>query len=113
MYGFNDGYAEHNSTPATAARAEPMANVSAMVPFTLIPISCAAPLSSETASMACPAFVFLINRVSPAMITIQETMVTMVSPEMVRLPPARTRAGTGTTDEKDFVFAPKTRSARF
>ena len=39
VYGVRLGYAEHKSTPATAASADPIANVRAIVPFTLIPIS--------------------------------------------------------------------------
>ena len=58
VYGFYDGYAEQSNAAATAARAEPIAKVSAIVPFTSIPMSCAAPLSSDTARIACPAFVF-------------------------------------------------------
>ena len=46
------------STAATAARAEPMAKVREMVIFTLMPISFAASLSSETARMALPILVF-------------------------------------------------------
>ena len=49
VVGTRVGYAEHSSTPAMAASAEPMAKVSEMVVFTLMPISCAAPLSSEQA----------------------------------------------------------------
>ena len=59
-----------------------MAKVMAMVPFTLIPISVAAPLSSDTASMACPMRVLLINAVRAIMITTQVAMVTSVTPEM-------------------------------
>ena len=76
-------------------------------------MSCAAPLSSETASIACPAFDFLINNVRTTMMMIHEMIVAIVSPAMVSLPPANTNAGIGTTDEKDFVLAPKTRSATF
>ena len=96
-----------------AASAEPMANVRAMVPFTLIPIRVAAPLSSETASMACPALDLLMKAVSPIMITIQERMVTMVSPVMVISPPASLMAGRVTTEVKDLVSAPKIRRATF
>ena len=52
VYGDRDGYAEQSSTPATAARAEPIAKVTEIVRFTLIPIKVAAPRSSETASIA-------------------------------------------------------------
>ena len=57
-----------------------IANVIEIVLFTSIPIRVAAPLSSETASIACPAFVFLIKSIRATMITIQEIMVTIVSP---------------------------------
>ena len=59
-----------------------MAKVMEMVPFTLIPISSAAPRSSDTARMALPAFVLLINRVRATMIAVVTTRVTMVMPEM-------------------------------
>ena len=81
-----------------AARAEPMAKVMAMVLFTLIPISVAAPRSSDTASMAWPMRVLLIKAVRAAMITIQTIIVTMVSPDMESLPPASLIPGTVTTD---------------
>ena len=44
--------AETNSTPAMAARPEPMAKVKEIVALTFTPMSCAASLSSEPASMA-------------------------------------------------------------
>ena len=80
--------------------------------LTFTPISCAAPLSSDTASMACPGFVF-INIVRIIIITRHVTIVTIVSPEIISLPPARFSAGTFTTDVKDFGFAPNKRSAMF
>ena len=90
-----------------AARAEPIAKVREMVPFTLIPISCAAPLSSETASIACPTFVLLTKKVSLAI------MITIVSPEIEICPSASLMAGTVTTEVKDLVFAPKRSNAVF
>ena len=81
-----------------AARAEPIAKVRAMVPFTLIPIRVAAPLSSDTASIACPALERFINITSPAMIIIHVIIVTIVSPVTVSCPSARRRAGRVTTD---------------
>ena len=113
VYGVSVGYAEQSNTPATAASAEPMANVRAIVPFTLMPISCAAPLSSETASMACPALDFRINKVRAVIITIQERMVTTASPVMVSSPPASTMAGMERTAGKEIVFAPNTKRAIF
>ena len=96
-----------------AARAEPIAKVREMVPFTLIPISCAAPLSSETASIACPTFVLLTKKVSPAIMIIQDIIVTIVSPEIEICPSASLMAGTVTTEVKDLVFAPKRSNAVF
>ena len=90
-----------------------LAKVREMVPFTLIPISCAAPLSSETASIACPALVLFTKRVKPIMMTIQDKMVTIVSPLMVICPPARERLGTLTTEVNALVFAPKISNAIF
>ena len=84
-----------------------------MVPFTFTPIRVAAPRSSDTASMAWPAFVLLIKVVSPIMITIQETIVTRVSPVTVMAPSANFRAGIVTTEVKDFVSAPNKRRATF
>ncbi len=104
---------EHRSTPAIAARAEPMAKVRAIVPFTLIPMSCAAPLSSETASMACPAFVFLIKSVNPVIIIMQAAIVTIVSPEIISCPSASETVGIVTTDLKDFGLALKIKRAIF
>ena len=54
-----------------------MAKVMEMVVFTLIPISCAAALSSEQARMALPILLLLVNRVRAIMMTIQAAMVTM------------------------------------
>ena len=90
-----------------------MANVRAMVPFTLTPISVAAPLSSETASMARPAFVYFINDVRAIMMTMQAKMVTMVSPEMVSAPSASLSGAIFTTEVKALVSAPKISIARF
>ena len=66
---------EHSSTPATAARAEPMAKVMEMVRLTLMPMSCAAPLSSLQARMALPILLLETKVVSPSMMTRQMTMV--------------------------------------
>ena len=69
-----------------AARAEPMAKVTEMVRLTLMPMSWAAPLSSDTARMALPILVLPVNRVRHTMMTIQATMVTRVTWEMARGP---------------------------
>ncbi len=90
-----------------------MAKVRDMVLFTLIPISWAAPLSSETASIACPALVLLIKRVSVVIIIMQEIMVTIVSPEIMICSSASFSAGMVTTEVNAFVFAPKIRRAIF
>ena len=47
-----------------------------MILFTLIPISCAAPLSSETAIIARPVLVYLTKRVSAVIITTEQARVT-------------------------------------
>ena len=52
-----------------------MAKVSEMVALTLMPISCAAPLSSEQARMALPSLVRPVKKVSSTMITIHAPMV--------------------------------------
>ena len=61
-----------------AARAEPMAKVMEMVRLTLMPMSCAAPLSSDTARMALPVLVFPVNQVRTSMIATPHRMVTML-----------------------------------
>ena len=88
-----------------------MANVMEIVWFTLIPISSAAPLSSDTARMALPAFVLLINNVSRIMEMSMMAIVTRVIPEIVR-PPIFTD-GTLMTDWKGIGVALKIKSARF
>ena len=62
-----------------AARPEPMAKVREMVPLTLMPMSWAAPLSSEQARMALPILVLLVNHTRAIMMMIQTTMVTRVT----------------------------------
>ena len=57
-----------------AASAEPMAKVTEIVRLTLMPMSCAAPLSSEQARMALPILVLLVKKVRPSMMTMQMTM---------------------------------------
>ena len=72
--------------PARAASAEPIANVIDIVLFTLIPTSCAAPLSSDTARIAVPAFVLFINNVNAIIDIVVTINVTMVIPEIFKLP---------------------------
>ena len=55
-----------------------MAKVREMVPLTLMPMSWAAPLSSEQARMALPILVLPVNHTSTSMITTQARMVTRV-----------------------------------
>ena len=74
---------------ATPASAEPMAKVTVMVRLTLMPISSAASLSSDTARMALPIRVRLINRDNPTMIMAVTAMVAMVMPSMYT-PPSST-----------------------
>ena len=113
VYGVRLGYAEQSSTPAIAASAEPMAKVRAIVPFTLIPISCAAPLSSDTARIACPGFVFCTKVTRAIMITIHTAMVTIVTPEILSSPSARVIPFHVITELNVCGFAPKIKSARF
>ena len=75
VVGMREVVKEHSSPPATAASAEPMAKVSEMVALTLMPISCAAPLSSEQARMALPSLVRPVKKVSSTMMTIHAPMV--------------------------------------
>ena len=86
VVGCSTGMEEHISTPATAARAEPMAKVMEMVLLTLMPMSCAASRSSETARMDLPMRVLPVNQVRPTMMTTETRTVTTTSPVMVREP---------------------------
>ena len=76
------------------------------LPARRIPISRAAPWSSETASIACPGFVFPMKVVRPNTMTSDVMIVTIVSPLMVICPPASLSAGTLTTDVKDLELEP-------
>ena len=78
-----------------------------------MPISVAAPLSSATASIACPARVLLMKPVSATMIIKQTAIAATVSPEMTSCPFAKLIDLIGTTERKLFGFAPKMSSARF
>ncbi len=78
VVGTSVGYDEHSSTPAIAASPEPIANVIDIVASTFMPISCAAPLSSEHARIALPVLVFSVNNVSPSMITMHVIIVIIV-----------------------------------
>ena len=59
-----------------------MAKVMEMVVSTLMPMSWAAPLSSEQARMALPILVFPVNQVSASMTTTQTTTLTTVVTEI-------------------------------
>ena len=113
VYGESEGYAEHKSAPAIAARAEPIANVSMMVLFTLMPISAAAPLSSDAASIACPCFVLFINSCKTMRITILTTIVTIVTPWILSCPSKSVIPSHLTTEVKDLMSAPKIKRATF
>ena len=75
VVGMSDVLNEQSSTPAMAASAEPMAKVAEMVALTLMPMSCAAALSSEQARMALPILLLLTKVVSASMMTTQTAMV--------------------------------------
>ena len=96
-----------------AASAEPMANVRAIVWLTLMPISSAAPRSSDTARMALPIFVRPVNCVSATMMTILASTVTIVSPLMSSAPSNREMEPMLTTEAKLLGFGPQMSSARF
>ena len=101
------------STPAMAARPEPMANVSEMVEFTLMPMSVAAPRSSEQARMALPIRVLPVNIVRPIMTMMPVTTVTMVMALTTSCPSNRETDGRFTTDGNDLVSEPQMSSAEF
>ena len=82
VVGIRVGYAEHSSTPAIAARPEPMAKVMEMVVLTLMPISWAAPLSSETARIAVPTLLLPVNSIRATMMTTHAAMATSVTLEI-------------------------------
>ena len=96
---------------ATAASAEPMAKVMVMVRFVLMPISPAASLSSETARIALPSFVLLINRVSAIMMIAVTPRVTRVMPSIVTCPSLM--AGSFRIVGNAFCSEPKISSATF
>ena len=69
------GYAQRYRTEPIPASAEPTAKVKEMVLFRLMPISSAAPMSSETARMAFPRRVRCTRNVSAAIASSVTTMV--------------------------------------
>ena len=91
-----------------------MAKVVEMVLSTLMPMSRAAPGSSEQALMALPILVLAVNRPRATMMTTEHAMVTMVSAEMVSRPSKSTTCGQpATTDVKTRGLEPQMSSARF
>ena len=64
-----------------------MAKVKEMVWLMLMPMSCAASVSSDTARMALPILVLLTRRVRPTMEMAVMSRVMTATPEMVRSPP--------------------------
>ena len=107
------GYAEHKSTPAMAARPEPMAKTMAIVALTSMPMSWAAPLSSETARMALPILVLVVNSVRPTMITMLARTVTSVTELTTSSPPNKDSEGMAMTCGNDFGSLFQMRRARF
>ena len=75
VVGISEVLKEQSSTPAMAASALPMAKVSDMVLLTFMPMSWAAPLSSEQALMALPILLLLVKAVRPAMMIMHIAMV--------------------------------------
>ena len=90
-----------------------MAKVMEIVRLTLIPMSCAASRSSETARMDLPILVLPVNRVRPTMMTTQARTVTITSPVMVRPPPNSTRGFMVTMLLKFLGAEPKISCAAF
>ena len=97
-----------------AARAEPIANVIEIVWLTLMPISLAASLSSDTARIALPILDLLMNNVRQIMITMQESSVTIDSAVIVSCPLNSLTPGIPlTTDVNTLGALPQIRSALF
>ena len=88
-----------------------MAKVMVMVLLTLMPISSAASRSSETARIALPMRVRLMNSVSPTMMAAVTPSVSRVMPSTVT--PPSVREGRSNSAGVDFCSGPKIRSARF
>ena len=90
-----------------------MANVSEIVEFTLMPMSVAAPRSSEQARMALPMRVLPVNIVRPTMTTTPAMTVTIVMALTTSCPPNSETDGRLTTDGNDLVSDPQMSSAAF
>ena len=90
-----------------------MAKVTEIVLFTLIPISSAAPRSSDTQRMAFPVFVLEMNRVSAIMMMILAAMVISVSGLITSCPSNSRMVSIAKRLGKTFGFAPQISSAVF
>ena len=88
-----------------------MAKVMVMVRLTLMPISSAAPLSSETARMALPMRVLLMKSVRQIIIRAVTTSVMRVMPSMYT--PPSSMVGSLKMVGKAFCSEPKISRARF
>ena len=117
VVGTSVGYAEQSSTPATAARPEPMANVMEIVASTLIPMSRAASLSSEQARIALPILVLPMKSESATMMTTHTAIVTSATYETRSSPPKRAIPVSPPADLKKFGnttgLEPQSSSAAF
>ena len=78
-----------------------------------MPISSAAPLSSDTARIALPILVLPVKNVSASMITMFASTVTIASPVISRFPLNSDSLPIETTEVKFFGLAPQIRSAIF
>ena len=88
-----------------------MAKVMVMVRLTLMPMSSAAPLSSETARMALPIRVLAMKRVRAIIMTAVTIRVSRVIPSMYT--PPNSRVGNWNMVGVAFCSEPKISSARF
>ena len=86
--------------------------VTLMVLLTLTPMSCAAPLSSETACIAEPIRVWLMNAVRAIIITMVAAIVRIASPVTVS-PSATCQSGRFKMSGKFLDAEPKISSAMF
>ena len=90
-----------------------MAKVIEIVVLTLMPISWAAPLSSDTARMAVPILVLVVKRVRPTMMMMHAATVTTVVIVMDSSPPNSLNVWLPTTEVKVLGFAPQILRAAF
>ena len=90
-----------------------MANTMEMVRSTLMPMSCAAPLSSEQARMALPILVREVNSVSATITSTAASTVTMVMELMMSWPSKSLTEGKLTAEGNALGSAPQMSSAEF